>query len=133
MRGVSKRKKNFWLNELCYKALFLTTWPWFDFKVFELILLKNRSKDFFAFFLSAFSGGWGIMINHKSHSILSLNYAEGSLSSVQYWIKVLIVSQSLGFQNDHQMKGWKRALVYSSSVKPPRRKHWNKLCTFCVT
>ena len=68
--------------------LFSNTWPWFDFKFFELILLKNRSKDFFAVFLSAFSGGWAIIINHKSHSILSLNYTEGSLNSggiLQYW------------------------------------------------
>ena len=69
------------MNELYYRAPFLNTWPWFDFKVFELILLKNRSKDFFADFLSAFSGGWGIIINHKNHSILSLNYTEGTLNS----------------------------------------------------
>ena len=73
------------MNELCYKALFLNTWPWFGFKVFELILLKNGSKDFFPVFMSAFSGGWGIIINHKSHSTLSLNYTEGSRNSA-IWI-----------------------------------------------
>ena len=51
--------------------------------------------------MSAFSGGWGIIINHKSHSTLSLNYTEGSRNSVLH-------RQSQEVAKEHTKVGQKR-------------------------
>ena len=60
---------------------------------FWINFIKKPLQGFFCGFWSAFSGGWGIIINHKSHSILSLNYTEGSLNSAQR-----LVTQRNAFQ-----------------------------------
>ena len=46
----------------------------------------SRTFDFFAVLLAAFSKGWGIIINHKSHSNRNLNLAALKSKNVCYSI-----------------------------------------------
>ena len=51
--------------------------------------------------MSAFSGGWGIIINHKSHSTLSLNYTEGSCNSASQSSSSSIPAEALKRKSVH--------------------------------